>query len=108
MVGRRTYLVRLAVAAAAIAAASVSEAGHQGCRTCGTSGRGPGAWYHFTSGGGMYVPTARTTVASYSASPACSTCQPVRHTSHQTVVYNSAVVHPTTSYARPCSNCGPR
>ena len=51
--------------------AAPAEAGqrHQQCRTCSTSGGG-GNWFHFTSGGGTYVPFASKTssmpVTSYS------------------------------------------
>ncbi len=103
MTDRRTLVTRLAFAAALLIAASTSQAGHRSCSSCGTAGRSAGNWYHFTSGGGMYVPTARTAVASTSMS-ACATCQPIRTVSHQTVVYG-ATVRPA---AQGCSTCRSR
>ncbi|MGC1276115.1 MAG: hypothetical protein WBC44_20620 [Planctomycetaceae bacterium] len=87
-----------------------AEAGRRHGRSCSScSGGSSGAWYHFTSGSGSYVPFASQTVAtSYGDEPMAATCgapatyhQASGHSYHQG--YVSPAVHRDPSG---CRNCG--
>lgn len=71
---------------------------HRSCRTCSTTGSG--TWFHFTSGGGTYVPFASTTTAGR------GTDYPTYPSSHSGMVYGASYSAPP-HYSSPsaCYHC---
>ena len=91
------------VAAGLVMSAADLEAGHRRrCQGCSSGGAGShGGWYHFTSGGGMYVPQSGGMWAGGSTGPAMyGHGQMIQQTSYAAPSYRPAF--------RSCSSCGHR
>lgn len=86
-----------------------AEAGRRHSRSCSScSGGSSGAWYHFTSGGGSYVPFASQTVATYGGESSSLNCG-APATYHRTSghSYHHGYVSPAVHRAPSgCRNCG--
>jgi hypothetical protein len=86
-----------------------AEAGRRHCRSCSTSSGGAaGGWYHFTSGGGSYVPFApQTTVSTYDNGAALSDCgRPATYHHVTGPVYGASHIQPLHDSAPSgCRNC---
>ena len=97
---RAACVVSLAVLGALLVAPTDAEAGHRRCRTCCAGATSGGNWFHYTSGGGMYVPFARST-------PVVTT---VSHGAVSSSPYVPPPAYgPPVQYAAPyCHGCRPR
>ena len=97
----RVSLAACVTFAVVTASALPAEAAHRRCRTC-PGGYSSGGWFHYRSGGGMYVPFS----------------SPTQYASHETVVHGPAWPSPQPywpahgqpiRYSQPgCVGCMPR